>query len=71
MKITLVVLILGAVVLQGCGTVNGFGRDTENVGQWMQKSSQKHVDNMELKRWRSAVEEQNRLHKRSQQLSLK
>ncbi len=45
------------------------GADIENAGRWMRETSQKHVDNMELRRIRSSVDTQNRLMLRGDQLA--
>jgi entericidin A len=39
--IALVLLAASALVLAGCNTVHGFGKDVSKVGEKMQESSQK------------------------------
>ena len=66
------VLLLGLLLLflvPGCGTINGLGSDTENVGRWIREVSQKSVDNMELRRIRSGIDTQNRIINRGTSLA--
>jgi predicted small secreted protein len=60
--------VLVVVVLSGCGTVNGVGRDLENGGRWLREVTQKNVDKTELQRIRSGIDEQNRIVERGNAL---
>ena len=67
----LVIVLLIAIILlptAGCGTINGLGTDTENIGRWTREATQPGVDNMELTRIESAINNQNRLMHRGQQM---
>jgi predicted small secreted protein len=35
----LVMVLAGALILAGCETVKGAGRDMEKAGEWMQKKA--------------------------------
>ena len=54
-------LMIVCILQSGCGTVNGIGADAENAGRWLREVTQKGVDNMELRKIRSAIDNQNRI----------
>ena len=58
------VFFIALMMAQGCGTVNGIGADTENVGRFIRERTQPAVDGMEMTRFESAIRGQNRLIKR-------
>ena len=64
-----IVLVIAALLLSGCGTMNGAGADVENIGRFVRESTQKGVDNMEYRRLRAAEETRIRLMSRGQQIS--
>ena len=70
-KKLLVGIVLAAILLSsGCsGTSNGFFADLEDVGRWGREVTQKSVDNMELRKIRSAIATQNRLMSRGDQMA--
>ena len=38
-KITVLLLLAAFILLSGCSTFNGFGKDVEKAGGWVQKKS--------------------------------
>lgn len=62
MFITVAIWLLWACT--GCGTINGAASDGENACRWVREKSQPAVDNMELVRIRSALDTQNRIMER-------
>ena len=38
-KSLLLLLILSILILSGCGTMNGIGKDFEQFGNWIQRNS--------------------------------
>ena len=35
-RIILILLLLSTLLIAGCGCINGFGRDMQSAGRWMQ-----------------------------------
>lgn len=62
-------LLATSIILSGCGMVNGAASDVENASRWIRERSQPAVDNMELRRIRSAVDTQTRIIKRGGDLT--
>ena len=69
-------IVVVVLLLAGCSrnsipfsvTLNGLGRDTENVGRWVREVTQPSVDKSELKQISSAIDSQNRIMLRGQEI---
>ena len=58
----MVVLVLCLMVtINGCGVIHGAGNDLQGLGRFMSNTTQKSVDNSELRRISAGIEIQNRL----------